>query len=88
MRPLKTNFMILPYMNLDKKTRGIIIKKEMEAGWPVWKAVKAKVDGVERDVIICKKWGAILIDPHRVLLCDDYPLLELQAIDFGVPKPG
>ncbi len=87
MRPLHANFLVLPYMKLDRATRGIIIKKEIEAKLPVWEAVRAKVDGVERDVIICKKWGAILLDSHTILLCDDYPLLELHEINFGVPKP-
>lgn len=82
-RPLHVNFLLLPSMKLDLKTRGIIIRKEMEAGLPVWEAVKAKVNGVERDVIICKKWGAILIDAHRVMFCNDYPLIELDVIIFN-----
>lgn len=86
MRPLHTNFMLLPYMNLNQKTRGIIIRKEMKAGLPVWETVKAKVNGVERDVIICKKWGAILMDPHSFMVCDKYPLQELHEINFGTPE--
>ncbi len=86
MRPLGTNFMVLPYMNLNQETRGIIIRKEMEAGLPVWETVKAKVNGVERDVIICKKWGAILMDPHSFVIHPNYPLIELREIDFDVPK--
>jgi hypothetical protein len=86
MRPLNTNFMLLPYMYLDQETRGIIIRKEIKAGLPVWEVVKAKVDGVERDVIICKKWAAILMDQHSFMLCDDYPLQELHEINFDVPK--
>lgn len=88
MRPLNVNFMLLPHMKLDQKTRGIIIKKEMAAKLPVWESVKAKVDGIERDVIICKKWGAILMDPHHFMICDDYPLLELHEINFGPPDEG
>jgi hypothetical protein len=84
MRPLHVNFMILPHMKLDQETRGVIIRKEMKAGMPVWETVKAKVNGVERDVIICKKWGAILMDQRRFMLCDDYPLLELHEINFPI----
>lgn len=86
MRPLHTNFMLLHNMNLNREIRGIVIRKEMEAGMPVWEAVKAKVDGVERDVIICKKWGAILMDPHQFIVCDDYPLRELHEINFVIPE--
>jgi hypothetical protein len=84
-RPLKVNFMRLPYMNLSQEIRGIIINKEVKAGLPVWEAVKAKVNGVERDVIICKKWGAILMSPNQFMLCDKYPLQELHEINIG-PK--
>ncbi len=86
MRPLHVNFLLLPYMNLDQATREIIIKKEVKAGLPVWETAKAKIDGVERDVIVCKKWGALLINPHRILIFDKYPLLELSAIDFVMSK--
>ena len=82
LRPLNINFMLLPYMNLDKKTRGTIIRQEMETGQLVLDKVKAKVNGVERDVIICKKWGAILMDSHSFILCDKYPLQELHEINF------
>jgi hypothetical protein len=88
MRPLHANFMILPYMRLDKETRGILIHKESEAGFPVWEKVRVKVDGTERDVIVCKKWGAILMDQHTCLLLDDYPWLEINAIDFGQTEEG
>ena len=78
MRPLNVNFMLLPYMNLSIETRKIMIKEEMKAGYKIWETVRAKVDGVERDVIICKKWGAILIKPNEAMVFDDYPLLELK----------
>ena len=82
MRPLNDNFMLFPYMNLSIETRKKIIKEEMKAGYKIWETVRAKVDGVERDVIICKKWGAILMSPNEALVLDDYPLLELQDINF------
>jgi hypothetical protein len=82
-RPLNVNYMLLPHMNLDKKTRGIIIKKEIKLGLPVFETIKAKVDGIERDVIVCKKWGGILLDAHTLLLCDEYPIIELSEINFG-----
>ena len=73
-------------MNLSIETRKIIIKEEMKAGYKIWETVRAKVDGVERDVIICKKWGAILIKPNEAMVFDDYPLLELQEINFSNSK--
>jgi hypothetical protein len=82
MVPLSVNFMLLPHMKLSIETRKIIIKEEMQAGYKIWECVKAKVNGVERDVIICKKWGAILMRPNEAMVFDDYPLLELHAIDF------
>lgn len=82
-RPLNINYMLLPHMHLDKATRGIIIKKEIELGLPVFETIKAKVNGIERDVIVSKKWGGILLDAHNLLLCDDYPIIKLQEINFS-----
>ena len=70
-------------MRLDKATRAITIKKELADGAQVFETVRAKVDGVERDVIVCKKWGAILFDKNHLLICDNYPLIELNEINFG-----
>jgi hypothetical protein len=82
-RPLNANYMLLPYMRLDKTTRGIIIKKELSAGLPIFELVKTRVNGIEKDVIVCKKWGAILLDNNTILLCDDYPLINLNEIKFS-----
>jgi hypothetical protein len=83
MYPAKVGYMVLPYMNLSKEHRKKIIIEEMEAGNIIWESMKAKVQGEEKTVIVCKKWGAILMEPGRALVLDDYPLLELKALDFG-----
>jgi hypothetical protein len=49
----------------------------------IWESVEADVNGEEKKVIICKKWGAILIEPGRALVLDRYPLQELLEINFG-----
>jgi hypothetical protein len=82
-RPLNVNFMLLPHMSLDKTTRGIIIKKEIELGLPVFETMRAKVDGEKRDVYVCKKWGGILLDSHTLLLCDGYPITGFSKINFS-----
>jgi len=84
LRPLNVNFMLLPHMNLSKEIRGKVILKELEAGLPVWEVVKTKVNGVERDVVVCKKWGAIIMRHGEAMIFDDYPLIELNEINFGV----
>ena len=82
MVPLPVNFLLLPYMKLSMESRKTIIAREMEAGYEIWDHVNLKVNGVERDVIICKKWGAILTTPNSYFLIDDYPILELTEIRF------
>lgn len=80
--PLTVNFLLLPYMKLSIESRKTIIAMEMEAGHKILELAKIKVNGVERDVLICKKWGAILMKPNEFLLIDDYPILELTEIRF------
>jgi hypothetical protein len=78
--PLSVNFMLLPHMNLSPAIREIVMKKEIEAGYKIWEVVQAKVNGVEKDVIVCKKWGAIMLNPKLILINDNYPLIELHEI--------
>lgn len=86
--PAKVSYMLLPYMNLSKEDRKIIILEEMKEGNIIWESVKAKVQGEEKTVIVCKKWGAILMEPRRALVLDDYPLLELHEINFKTADPN
>jgi len=85
MVPVKVSYLLLPYLNLSEEDRKKIIIEEMHEGNIIWESVKAKVNGEEKIVIICKKWGAILIEPGRALVLDKYPLQELHKINFG-PK--
>lgn len=81
--PLNVNYMMLPHMHLSIEDRKAIIKKEMEIGYKIWEKVRTKVDGEERDVIICKKWGAFLLPSGQIMIIADYPLLEVKEISFS-----
>ena len=67
---------------LSVDIRKKIIAEEVKAGDKVWERVKAKVNGIDRDVVICKKWGALSISQNKILMLGDYPIIELNEINF------
>ena len=81
----KVKYLLLPHLKLSVQVRKKIIVEEFKAGYPVWEKVTAKVNGVERDVIICKKWGALFMDKNSAFIMDDYPLINQDEINF-TPK--
>lgn len=83
--PLSGNYLILPYLYLDKNIRGIIIRKETMAGTAVWESIKTKINGKEENITICKKWGAIIVGYNKMWVLDDYPIQELNEISFDLP---
>lgn len=84
--PLNVNFLLLPHMYLPTETRKIIIQKELEAGMEVWERVKTKINGQDVEVLLCKRWAAILFPSGVVMICPDYPLQELHEITFPTIK--
>ncbi|HEV2616370.1 MAG TPA: hypothetical protein VGU63_07150 [Candidatus Acidoferrales bacterium] len=81
MNPPGSMYMILPLLNLSKETREKIIMQEMAETDDVWSEMETKVNGNEAKVLVCKKWGAILLD--RIVCLDAYPLQDISQITFG-----
>lgn len=80
--PIKAVYLLLPYLKLSKNDRARIIKEEIERGEMVWESIDAKINGQEKKLMACKKWGALVIG-NRVMIFDAYPLIEIKNIELA-----
>jgi hypothetical protein len=76
--PAKISYMLLPYLWPSNEVRIKIIQEEMKAGREVWKDMNVVINGVERTIKACGKWGAILLGDRFLVLPDSF--IELTEI--------
>jgi hypothetical protein len=85
--PASASYLLLPYLHLSPADRLRILTEEAAAGQPVWEEIDTKIDGKDATILASKEWG-ILNFGDRLLVLDQYPLIELASINFGEPdKP-
>jgi len=80
--PAHAAYMLLPHLSLSKQDRASIIREEEAEGLDVWSDLKTTVNGAPGTVRVCKKWAAIALGDGRMMLLDEYPLIELKEISF------
>lgn len=82
MTPPSVGYMILPYLRLSAEDRIRIVVSEMHEGVKeVWSELATTVNGSPTMVLACREWGVIILG-DQLLPLDQYPLLELNAINF------
>ena len=80
MMPLRSNYLLLPYIQLSQKERLCIIQEEAREGQVPWVPMRTTLNGKPAIVPVNKKWGAVRLG-ERVILLDAYPLNELQSLE-------
>ena len=83
--PANVGYMLLPYLKLPQDIIAKVIKEEMEDGREVWSDMKVKINGIERNIKACGRWGAIILGQRMIILDDSF--VELHEINFPEPKP-
>jgi hypothetical protein len=82
MMPLRTKYVLLPYLKLSPKDRIAITEAECSEGETVWARMSTKLNGIQTEVLVNKKWGIVKVG-DRVIVLDQYPLNELKSIDIS-----
>ena len=80
--PASASYLLLPYLHLSPGDRLRILGEEAAAGQDVWEEVETKIDGKDARLLASKELG-ILNFGDRLLVLDQYPIIELTRIDFG-----
>jgi hypothetical protein len=80
--PPRVAYMLGPYIKLSRQERVEIMNKELQLGKAVWETASVPVNGQDTTVSVCKKWAAVRLE-DRVVLLDQYPLIELGSITIG-----
>lgn len=81
MAPPSSMYLVLPHLYLSKEVREKIIMQEMAEGGDVWSEMEIKINGTETKVLVCKKWGAVLLD--HIMCLDSYPLQIISELMFS-----
>lgn len=77
-------YMLVPYFHLSGAERLRIVEQEQKEGKVVWSEMEALVDGKPNKLLVCREWGLLLLG-DRCLPLDQYPLQQLESINFGQP---
>jgi hypothetical protein len=85
--PPSVAYMMLPYFRLSRDVRAQIVMEEMAEGRQVWSEMATTINGQKTTIRVCREWGAILLGDQMIVL-DEYPLQELQNINFAEPASG
>ena len=80
MSPPRAGYGLLPFLNLKPTDRIQIMMQELNEGAEVWSEMDTTINGKPAKVRACKKWGIVLIG-DRLLALNQYPLVELAAMD-------
>ena len=80
--PIKVGYLLLPYLKLSKNDRTRIINEEIQRGRKVWESIDTIINGQPKKLMACKKWGALVIG-NRVMILDEYPLIEIKNIEIA-----
>jgi len=72
--------MLLPYLWPSNEVRVKIIQEEIKAGREFWKDMNVIVNGAQRTIKACGKWGAIILGDRMLVLPDSF--IELTEITF------
>jgi hypothetical protein len=82
MTPPSVGYMILPYLRLSGEDRVRIVVAEMHEGVKqVWSEMATTLNGSPTTILACREWGVIILGDQWLPL-DQYPLLQLNAINF------
>lgn len=84
--PAKAQYMIGPYIKLSIDERISVMNAELQQGKVVWERMETNLNGQPATLWACKKWGAVVLG-SRVLLLDQYPLINLTSIQTDVEDP-
>jgi hypothetical protein len=85
--PASTAYGLMPYMRLPDVDRIRVAVADIAEGLDTWSEMVTKVNGVPGVVRASKKWGVILLGRQFVVVAE-YPLHELQSIDFVDDQPS
>jgi hypothetical protein len=77
--PVKTGYLLLPYLRLSDQHRIDITNQEVAEGKEVWADMPTKINGVDTIVKACKEWGVIVLG-ERVIVLQQYPLQNISDI--------
>ena len=77
--PASAGFLLLPYLWPPPEERMKILLEEMHCGLKVWEKADVKINGVNRIIDVCCKWGALRIGKKLILLPESF--IELTEID-------
>jgi hypothetical protein len=82
MMPLRAKYVLLPYMKLSPENRIAIIEEERLQGEIGWTLMPTKLNGIQTEVLVNRKWGAVKLG-DRVVMLDQYPLNDFKSIDLS-----
>jgi hypothetical protein len=72
--------MLVPYLHLSGEDRIRILGEELREGSETWATMPTKIDGHDAVVLVCRKWGIIVVN-GRIMALPQYPLQQLHGID-------
>ncbi len=78
--PASAGYLLLPYFWPSIEDRKKILSEELTAGIDVWQEANVKVNGIDRNIHVCGKWGALKIDQIVMLLPDSF--IQISEINL------
>lgn len=82
MSPVKTAYLLLPYLRLSDQQRIEVTNQEAAEGKDVWVEMSTNIDGVEAKIKACQEWGVILLG-ERTIVLQEYPLQSISGISLN-----
>jgi len=74
-------YMLVPYLNLSGYDRIQVLREEIREGFDVWSEMGTTINGQSTKILVCKKWGVILLG-DQLLPLNQYPLVSLSSIQL------
>jgi len=80
--PVKSSYLLLPYLRLSAKQRIQILNQEVVSGENVWQEFETMVNGKTATIFASQKWGILRLG-KQIEVLENYPIVNLESISFN-----